>query len=112
MRRPPIRLVGWLPGMTEVLPAYAHTLAKDTMNAVKSVTIYMGDSGEWSDSGMRDIVWYLRKFGRQRPKYKHNQNWVRAKLSQVVVERDVGSPISRGLFSLTGPTSVTSTCAW
>ena len=91
---------GWLPGMTELLPAYSLAVAKTRMNALDSLTIHCGDSGEWSNSAMRDIVWYLRKFGRRRPRYIRNGEWVRAKLSEVLTEKDLGSPIGRCLFSM------------
>ena len=63
-------------GMTELLPAYALAVSKARIDAIHSFTISSGDSGEWSNSAMRDIVWYLRKFGRRRPKYIHNGEWV------------------------------------
>jgi len=70
------------------------------MDEIHSVITFSGDSGEWSNSAMRDIVWYLRKFGRRRPKYIRNGEWVRAKLSEVLAEKDMGSPIGRCLFSM------------
>jgi saccharopine dehydrogenase-like NADP-dependent oxidoreductase len=91
---------GWLPGMTELLPAYSLAMSKTRMDAIDSVTIHSGDSGEWSNSAMRDIVWYLRKFGRLRPRYIRKGEWVRAKLPEVLIERDVGSPVGRCLFSM------------
>jgi saccharopine dehydrogenase (NAD+, L-lysine forming) len=91
---------GWLPGMTELLPAYSFAMSKTRMDAIDSVTIHSGDSGEWSNSAMRDIVWYLRKFGRRRPRYIRKGEWVRAKLPEVLIERDLGSPVGRCLFSM------------
>ena len=91
---------GWLPGMTELLPAYSLAVSKTRMDAIHSVTIHSGDSGEWSNNAMRDIVWYLRKFGRRRSKYIRNGEWVRAKLAEVPIEKDIGSPIGRCLFSM------------
>lgn len=91
---------GWLPGMTELLPAYSLAVSKTRMDEIHSVTTYSGDSGEWSNSAMRDIVWYLRKFGRRRPKYMRNGEWVRAKLAEILIEKDMGAPIGRRLFSM------------
>jgi saccharopine dehydrogenase-like NADP-dependent oxidoreductase len=91
---------GWLPGMTELLPAYSLAVSKARIDAVHSVTTYSGDSGEWSNSAMRDIVWYLRKFGRRRPKYIRNGEWVRAKLAEVLMEKEVGIRMGRRLFSM------------
>ena len=91
---------GWLPGMTELLPAYSLAVSKTRMDRILSLTTYFGDSGEWSNTAMRDIVWYLRKFGRRRPKYIRDGEWVRAKLTEVLIEKDIGAPIGRRLFSM------------
>lgn len=91
---------GWLPGMTELLPAYSLAVSKTRMDEIHSATTYFGDSGEWSNSAIRDIVWYLRKFGRRRPKYIRNGEWVRAKLAEILIEKDIGAPIGRRLFSM------------
>jgi hypothetical protein len=91
---------GWLPGMSELLPAYSLALARTSLDAVQSVTIHFGDSGEWSNTALRDAVWYLRNFGRRRPRYMHNGKWVRARLSEVLVEKDIGSPVGRCLFAM------------
>lgn len=91
---------GWLPGMSELLPAYSFALAKTRMDTVQSVTIHFGDSGEWSNNALRDAAWYLRKFGRRRPRYMHNGEWVRPRLSEILVEKDIGSPMRRCLFSM------------
>jgi hypothetical protein len=91
---------GWLPGMSELLPAYGLALARSSMDAVQSVTIHFGDSGEWSNAALRDAVWYLRNFGRRRPRYIHNGEWVRARLSEVLVEKDIGDPLGRCVFAM------------
>jgi len=91
---------GWLPGMTELLPAYSLAVSKTRMDRILSLTTYFGDSGEWSDTAMRDIVWYLCKFGRRRPQYIRDGEWVRAKLTEVLIEKDIGAPIGRRLFSM------------
>jgi hypothetical protein len=91
---------GWLPGMTELLPSYSLAISKTTMDAIHSITVYSGDSGEWSNSALRDVVWYLRKFGRERPRYIRNGEWVRAKLAEVLIEKDMGDPLGRCLFSM------------
>ena len=91
---------GWLPGMSELLPAYSLALARTSMDTVQSVTIHFGDSGEWSNNALRDAVWYLRNFGRRRPRYMHNGEWVRARLAEVLVEKDIGSPMGRCVFAL------------
>jgi hypothetical protein len=70
------------------------------MDEIHSVITYSGDSGDWSNSAMRDIVWYLRKFGRLRPKYIRKGKWVRAKLAEILIEKNLGAPIGRRLFSV------------
>lgn len=91
---------GWLPGMSELLPAYAFCLAKKKMDVVHSMTIHFGDDGEWSDNAARDAVWYLRRFGRRRPKYMQRGAWVRARLSEVLEEKDIGGPMGHCLFAM------------
>jgi saccharopine dehydrogenase (NAD+, L-lysine forming) len=91
---------GWFPGMSELLPAYALAVARTSMDVVQSVTIHFGDSGEWSNSALRDAVWYLRNFGRRRPSYLRNGKWVRARLSEVLVEKNIGSPMGCCVFTL------------
>ena len=44
---------GWLPGMTELLPAYSLAVSKTRMEVIHSVTSYSGDSGGWSNSAMQ-----------------------------------------------------------
>ena len=92
---------GWLPGMSELLPAYSFALAKTNMDAVQSMTIHVGDSGEWSNNALRDAAWYLHNFGRRRPRYMHNGEWVRARVSEVLVEKDIGNLMGHCLFSMT-----------
>jgi hypothetical protein len=70
------------------------------MDVVDSVSVYSGDSGDWSNSAMRDVVWYLRRFGRQRPKYIRQGALVRAKLAEVLIEKDLESPIGRCMFAM------------
>lgn len=91
---------GWLPGISELLPAYSLDLAKTRMDVVQSVAIHFGDSGEWSNNALRDAAWYLRKFGRRRPRYTRNGEWIRARLSEVLVEKDIGGPMGRCLFAM------------
>ncbi|MGA2646453.1 MAG: saccharopine dehydrogenase NADP-binding domain-containing protein [Candidatus Sulfotelmatobacter sp.] len=90
---------GWLPGMSELLPAYSFALAKTHMDAVQSMTIHVGDSGEWSNNALRDAAWYLQNFGRRRPRYMHNGEWVRARVSEVLVEKDIGGLMGHCLFA-------------
>jgi saccharopine dehydrogenase (NAD+, L-lysine forming) len=91
---------GWMPGITELLPAYAHQEARAKMAAVESLNIYFGDSGEWSDSALRDGFWHLRKSGLRRPGYFHNGQWQRVKNSETLTTVDLGDPLGSRRFGL------------
>ena len=45
---------GWNPGISELLPVYAGARARDKMDLIESLTVYFGDSGEWSTNALRD----------------------------------------------------------
>jgi len=62
---------GWMPGLSEVLPIYADAQASARMDSVESLTVYFGDSGEWSASALRDGVWFIRQTGLRSPGYFH-----------------------------------------
>jgi hypothetical protein len=58
---------GWLPGLTELLPSYAHMHARSSMQTVESVKVFFGDSGEWSTAAYEDMAWHLRRAGLRNP---------------------------------------------
>jgi saccharopine dehydrogenase (NAD+, L-lysine-forming) len=91
---------GWMPGLSELLPAYAVAQARSKMYTIGSLTVYFGDSGEWSANAMRDGVWYLRQLGLRSPGYFHKGEWTRAKMSEASRKLDLGDPIGPGRFSL------------
>lgn len=91
---------GWMPGITELLPAYADAQARAKMDTVESLTVYFGDSGEWSSNALRDVVWYIRQVGLSRPGYFRKGEWVRAKMSAAYCKVDLGDPIGLGRFGL------------
>ena len=90
---------GWIPGLCELLPVYADALARARMDSVESVTVYYGDSGEWSESAYRDIVWYLHETGLRNPYHFRRGVRVRDKMSQASVKVDLGGRV--GLQRLT-----------
>jgi saccharopine dehydrogenase (NAD+, L-lysine-forming) len=45
---------GWNPGISELLPVYADAWARPKMDLIESLTVYFGDSGEWSTNALRD----------------------------------------------------------
>jgi hypothetical protein len=94
---------GWNPGITELLPVYAHTRAREKMDAIESLTAYCGDSGEWSANALRDGAWFIRQTGVKSPGYFRKGVWTRAKTSQAFRTADLGEPIGRrrfGMFAL------------
>jgi saccharopine dehydrogenase (NAD+, L-lysine forming) len=91
---------GWMPGITELLPVYAHTQASAQMDSLDSMHVYFADSGEWSDNAMRDGVWHLRQTGMPKPGYFRKGEPVAAKMSEASSRVDLGEPIGRGRFSL------------
>lgn len=84
---------GWMPGITELLPACAHAQAKSRMEAIDTVSVYSSDSGNWSESALRDGVSYLRRVGLSRPGYFRKGAWVHAGMSDTSHKVDLGDPI-------------------
>jgi hypothetical protein len=54
---------GWMPGLTEVLPAYTAAKARTEFGSIDSVRVYFGDSGEWSENALQDAVAFIRENG-------------------------------------------------
>lgn len=91
---------GWMPGISELVPIYANRLARSKMDTIESLTVYFGDSGEWSDNALRDGAWYIHHAGVRRPGYFHNGKWTSAKMSVASRNVDLGDPIGRRRFVL------------
>jgi len=91
---------GWMPGISELVPAYANARARPRMDTVESLTVYFGDSGEWSANALRDGVWYIRQVGLRSRGYFRRGEWSRAKMSAASRKVDLGDPIGPGRFSL------------
>jgi len=91
---------GWMPGLTELLPFYAHLRAKSQMGSVDSVSVYSSDSGEWSDNAMRDGVFYLRRAGISKPGYFCRGAWTHVQMSEASSRIDLGPPIGIRRFGL------------
>ena len=47
---------GWMPGLSELLPAYAYDLAKEKYGSVDQVSVFFGDWGHWSESASADAA--------------------------------------------------------
>jgi hypothetical protein len=91
---------GWLPGLTELLPAFAHARARAQMESLESLAVYFGDSGEWSTTAYQDMAWHLRRAGLRNPSYFHKGERVRAPVLQASAKVDLGSPVGLRRFSL------------
>jgi saccharopine dehydrogenase (NAD+, L-lysine-forming) len=91
---------GWMPGITELVPVYANAQARTQMDTIESLTVFFGDSGEWSDNALRDAAWYVHQAGLRSPAYFHRGERSRAKMSAISRNIDLGDPIGRGRFTL------------
>lgn len=91
---------GWMPGISELVPAYAHAVARTKMDTVESVSVYFSDSGEWSDNALRDGVWFVHHAGLPRPGFFRKGQRVRIRMSAASRIADLGDPIGRRRFSL------------
>lgn len=89
---------GWMPGISELLPVYADAKARAKMDTIESLTVYFGDSGEWSTSALRDGFWYIRQSGLRSPGYFRKGEWTRAKMSEASLRVDLGDPVGPGRF--------------
>jgi hypothetical protein len=91
---------GWLPGLSELLPVYAHARARASMDAIESLTFYFGDSGEWSTAAFQDMAWFLRRSGLRRPGYFRKGERVAVKMRQGSPRVDLGGRIGLRRFAL------------
>jgi saccharopine dehydrogenase (NAD+, L-lysine-forming) len=91
---------GWMPGISELLPAYADAVASGKMRAIESLTVYFGDCGEWSDNALRDGVWYIHERGLRRPSYFHKGEWTRARTLAAMRTVNLGKTLGAGRFCM------------
>lgn len=91
---------GWMPGLSELVPAYAVAQARAKMDSVDSVTVCFGDSGEWSENALRNAAWFVHKAGFRTPCYFHRGKSTRGKMSVAFRKIDLSDSIGRGRFSL------------
>ena len=91
---------GWMPGISELVPVYAHAVARSKMETIESLSLYFSDSGEWSDNALRDGVWFVHHLGLPKPGYfsKGRRTSVRMSAASRIV--DLGEPVGRLRFSL------------
>jgi saccharopine dehydrogenase (NAD+, L-lysine forming) len=91
---------GWMPGISELIPAYCGMLARSRMQTIESLTVYFGDGGDWSDNALRDGVWHLHQRGLRTPGYFHRGQWTRAKTSAAFRTVDLGGTVGTGRFCM------------
>lgn len=91
---------GWMPGLSELVPAYAVAKARAKMDSINSATACFADSGEWSGNALRDALWFVRRSGLRAPNYFCKGQAIRAKLPVVFRKMDLGAPIGLRRFGL------------
>jgi hypothetical protein len=91
---------GWQPGITELLPVYAHVRARSRMETIESLSVYFGDSGDWSDAAFQDIAWYLRQNGLAKPGFFRKGDRVPVRMLHASASVDLRGRVGRRRFSL------------
>jgi hypothetical protein len=91
---------GWLPGLSELLPAYAHARARAGMESVESLAVYFGDSGDWSTAAYQDMAWFLRHSGLRRPGYYRKGERVPVKMRLGSPRVDLGGRVGLRRFAM------------
>jgi len=94
---------GLLPGISEILPLYANTKARSQMDAIESVTVYYGDTGEWSANAFQEIAWFLRHRRSRgsrsmRSGYFQKGEWVDVSMVKAWLKADLGGGIGPRRF--------------
>jgi hypothetical protein len=91
---------GWMPGITELLPVFAHARAKAQFDLIESVSVYYSDSGDWSHNALHDGAAYLRREGLPKPGYYRKGLWAPVRMAEASRKVDVGEPFGKRRFSL------------
>jgi saccharopine dehydrogenase (NAD+, L-lysine forming) len=73
---------GWLPGASELAPAYAALQARSSMDQIESVTLYFGDTGEWSTNAFQEMAFVMHRLGFSKRGYFRKGQWMRASLRE------------------------------
>jgi hypothetical protein len=90
-----------MPGISEILPVYADRQARARMDTIESLTVYCGDSGEWSASALRDAAWLIHQSGfRSSGHYFRKGEWTPAKMSEAFRRVNLGHPVGPGRFAM------------
>jgi hypothetical protein len=70
------------------------------MDTIESLTVYLGNSGEWSANALRDGFWYIHQSGLRSPGYFRKGEWTRAKMSEAFRQVNLGNPVGAGRFAI------------
>jgi saccharopine dehydrogenase (NAD+, L-lysine-forming) len=89
---------GWMPGITEILPAYAYDIAKEKFGSVSRISVFFGDWGHWSDNALADANWYLRNRKAQSPGTFQQGVW-KAERSVSFRKESLGEPLVESQFA-------------
>jgi saccharopine dehydrogenase-like NADP-dependent oxidoreductase len=89
---------GWFPGVSELLPAYAELLAMNRMDSVESVSVYYGDTSDWSRNGFRETAWLIRQLGSGWRGYFRKGKWVPVSMFRASREINLGGRVGRRRF--------------
>ncbi len=84
---------GWLPGVSEVAPAYAVMQARASMDEIDSVTLYFGDTGEWSENAFQEAAYVMHRLGFSKRGYFRNGQWVPTNIREAQRKIDLGNRI-------------------
>lgn len=89
---------GWFPGMSELLPAYAEVLARRRMDNIQSVSVYYGDTSDWSRNGFQETAWLIRHLGSSWRGYFRRGQWVPVGMFQASREINLGGRVGPRRF--------------
>lgn len=70
------------------------------MDSIKSIKIYFGDSGRWSDNALQDAACLLHTRGLRNAGHFRHGEWVGSNASAALPKVDVGAPVRAQRFSL------------
>lgn len=89
---------GWVPGISELLPAYAYDLAKEKFGSVDRVSVFFGDWGHWSENAIADFDWFTRSRKPQAPGTFQRGEW-RMDRSAASRKENLGEPLVESHFA-------------
>lgn len=86
---------GWIPGLCETFVFYADAIAAAEMDQVDSVHLYYGDRNEWSETGLRDILWHATHYVKSGLGIYRDGSWVQRSILNSVKVAHLPDPFGR-----------------